>query len=84
MGVRVGRGGDRESGGAQDGRDPPSEGTESKTHFIHHVETLSHTRGDWGIPDTIHRFRVIYRVEKTTGKTVKLRERVRELKGRGG
>ena len=61
-----------------------SEGTESKTHFIHHVETLSHTRGDWGIPDTIHRFRVIYRVEKTTGKTVKLRERVRELKGRGG
>ena len=60
-----------------------SEGTESKTHFIHHVETLSVTGGDWGISDTLHRFRVIYKVEKTTGKTVKLRERVRELKGRG-
>ena len=59
-----------------------SAGKETKKHFAHVLETTTFVGGDWGLSDTVYRWRVTYTVDKKTGTTTKGRKLLREIKGR--
>lgn len=59
-----------------------SSGKETKTAWVHVLETVTFVGGDWGMHDTILRWRITFTVDKKTGKTTKSVKHVRDIAGR--